>query len=559
MGFPFGAVLTFDYEKNKKVSLIDGLQRISTIIDFEEHPENYIDTEEETEQLYEVIKSRFTEKEKNDSNFTSQIKKRLQDKIKETLAFKGNEPLYLSQKVEEDEILKKYYEDSMLKRIINLQSALRNKKETFLRVDQILIPTIEFLGDIGELSTVFENINRGGKKLTKYQVFAAQWYNDVIQLNDKKYNKRILEEVIHRYISLNDNRDIEIENFSADKMREEGSINLSELCYAIGKLIIDVSPVFYGDKKNTEDLADELGYSALGIILGIDNRKLYSIQSHLELIKNNDFIEDLVSNMLKVFTSINNHFEKYLALPKQDKKYENKKISNFKFLSYFADLWSKNFKILPDKTIKDNSNGKDNTYSTTLNNLIYYYILDATKETWGNAGDARLNSYYLDSRTYLKRPSEKDFRDALIYWWEDRSSAPSIQFDDISKLILTVEYNLRSIKFPDGRDYEYEHVIARKRIKDKYRELSIPGGSLGNIMFLDGSINKAKKELNLYKLVNVTGGISESFVADNFYPIIEELEEAEIELNNDEASTTVKIIKERGTSIIESLIEKMYS
>ena len=67
-----------------------------------------------------------------------------------------------------------------------------------------MIPYIEFVGSVSELAEVFEKLNRGGVKLTKYQVFAAQFSKYNLYLNNDKYNKQILTHIIERYKYLNE-------------------------------------------------------------------------------------------------------------------------------------------------------------------------------------------------------------------------------------------------------------------------------------------------------------------------------------------------------------------
>ncbi|PAK38864.1 hypothetical protein CHI08_19875, partial [Peribacillus simplex] len=457
--------------------------------------------------------------------------------VKLTLASTDPKSSFLYKQISNDEILKPFWDSSMIENMIDLQDEIEFAKKNFLKVDQILIPTIQFLGDVSELAKVFENINKGGRKLTKYQVFAAQWYNNAIQLNDKNYNQKILNEVISRYQALDQNREIKIENFSADQMREEKGINLSELCYALGKLIIKNSPVFYSE-QNSEDLADELGYSTLGIIFGVDNKRLHTLQNYIVTINNADFVEELFEAAITVFTNINDHFERYLRLPKQTRQYENKKISNFKFLSYFADLWSKNFKITQEGRLSSDTTGVNTKYAKTLSNCIYYYILDAIQNTWGNAGDSRLNLYYLDKKTYTIRPTEQELRDAIMLWWNERISTGSLNFDDMSKLILTVNNNLKENGLLNGRNYDYEHIIVRNKVKDIYQTLQIPSGTLGNMMFLDSNINRSKKDLNIYNL-NLVGGqnIPDEFIKLNHYPTEEVIGNIEVDLKNSNGQT----------------------
>lgn len=56
-GFPFGSILIYKYEDDTKFSLIDGLQRYTTIRDYQNHPEKYIEFDEFVDRIYSLIAS----------------------------------------------------------------------------------------------------------------------------------------------------------------------------------------------------------------------------------------------------------------------------------------------------------------------------------------------------------------------------------------------------------------------------------------------------------------------------------------------------------------------
>jgi hypothetical protein len=564
-GFPFGSVLIYKYEEDTKVSIIDGLQRFSTIMDYEKNPQEYIDISEEIELLIRILTESYSG-EINAKTLAS-IKKNIEVIIKDVISNQNVGPMFLFDSMNSDTELSQFVDSMQLRDIIDIQHQITTKKSSYLKVNEIIIPTVEFLGDVSELSEVFENLNKGGKKLSKYQVFAAQWYRNTITLNDMKYNKAILEEIIKRYELLDRQREIKIEHFSPDKMREEKVINLSELCYALGKLIIKESSVFYNHKKEDglEDLANEIGYSTMGIIFGIDNKKLYSIENYIDRLQDAKFLNDLLSAIFKIFRNINEHFQQYLKLPNQDGSFENKKITNFKFLSYFADLWTRYFSITNDNRVNDRSTGGDISYSKTIENFIYYYIIDSVKGNWGNAGDSRLNQYYLDqTRNYLKKPTKKDLKDAIAIWWQERITNPSIQFDDNSKMLITIYYNLNKTNngLKIGRNYDFEHLIARNKIKDLYKNYNLPMGTIGNLMFLDSSLNRSKKDLNLYNQISSGETISQTYIDVAFYPeenLINHLENLISTKHEDLQERVTKFVIQRGENILNKLLDNLFN
>src|SRR5690625_3170415 len=50
-GHPFGAILIYKYEEDEKYSIIDGLQRFTTIEDYINNPEEYISFEDIVEHI----------------------------------------------------------------------------------------------------------------------------------------------------------------------------------------------------------------------------------------------------------------------------------------------------------------------------------------------------------------------------------------------------------------------------------------------------------------------------------------------------------------------------
>lgn len=70
--------------------------------------------------------------------------------------------------------------------LVELQGKIENKVKNTLDIKNLDIPYIEFTGDESELASVFQNLNTGERKLTKYQAFAAQWSNYEILLSNKE-------------------------------------------------------------------------------------------------------------------------------------------------------------------------------------------------------------------------------------------------------------------------------------------------------------------------------------------------------------------------------------
>lgn len=493
-GFPFGSLLLYKYDKEEKFSLIDGLQRFSTIMDYEKNPSEYYDFSEHIEEFvenYYVAQQGKKEVSKKISEYYKQFfpTKSLSESRNLYLKIVGEYPLIKKNLTEMDFaiIVEKVNED--LNKYVNLQ--------------ELEIPFIEFMGDESQLAEVFEKINRGGVKLSKYQVFAAQWFKTQIKLNYEKNNTELLNIVKNRYEQLNNDRQIEIQGFDEEEFLARRDINMSELCYAIGKMIIQESYVFIKKNKvENEELANELGYSTIAIILGIPNANMANIRKYSKLFIDSD-IEILISNILKIYREINDVFASVLKKPNSDGGQDEYQVefSNFQYLSFFASLWTSKY-LVSEKKLFEVRPKYTKEYELRKENFIGHYILDSVVKSWGNAGDRKIDDIYIyGNDKYLKSVKNEQLLYALTDWQETDLQKDKENISSLTKMILIIYYNITDkSKYLVSKKYDFEHIIPRKILKDyKAQGYKIPGGSLGNICLLSDFENRSKKELTVHQ------------------------------------------------------------
>ncbi|WP_172370422.1 GmrSD restriction endonuclease domain-containing protein [Sporosarcina jiandibaonis] len=555
-GYPFGSILIYKYEDIGKYSLIDGLQRYTTILDFRDDPSKYMDVDHFIQQIVNSIQTDIKINEAQKREYRGIIKEIIKEIIEK---HNKNEELcnyYLNDRIKEKIPV---FPRELERYAVNIQTDIINFSRNYLDINEIVIPCIEFIGDQSELAEVFENLNRGGKKLSKYQVFAAQWSNSEIYLDNGENGSNILNKVIERYIKLNDSRQIEIKDFDEYSMRKERKINLSELCYALGVLIIEELDVFFGKNDiEKEDLANEIGYSTMGILMNIPNNKLHKVIDKAEFFKDPAIVEEIVEKTLDVYQTINTYFNKYLLLPGNERKYESKVKTNFQLMSYFAALWVTRYDVdFDSKAIKTISNYRS-SYNLITKNFIKYYVLDIVNRTWRGSGDSLLNDIYINKNIRYSVPLDKEkLTNNLLEWHDEVVNKSSIRLEDVSKALLTI-HNSFSLNYFAADSYDYEHIIARRRLSPIYKSEEIPGGSLGNIMFMDKRLNRSKKDDNLYSQVKEGHILDVEYLRKVDYPSERELSIIENDLNSDKGESAKKFIKRRGRDILNSLINNLY-
>lgn len=554
-GYPFGSILVYKYDENKKYTLIDGLQRYTTILDFEKNPQSYIDFSDYIGTLVNIINP--------EESLSIGLKNKLKLEIKNSVnimiserEYKEN-PLFLYKLLE-----KSCYEISIdisdkMEQIIMTQKDLEKYVDEYLDIDNISIPTIFFTGDENELANVFENLNKSGKKLTKYQVFAAQWSNYLLILPQEKYSEIIINKVIERYNKLIETREIDIEGYDESKIRSTREINLSEFCYGLGVIILEKMSVFWN--HDNEDLANTIGYSTIAIVLDIDIRKLNKIIDNKKLFRNTILIEKLMKEIVKVYSDINNNFENFLKYPGTTNKYESQSAKDYQILSFFASLWVTKFENIVDEKLSNKSRYSKN-YNEIKNNLITHYINDIYSGYWSGTGDSKVNNIRENKgRRYEIKVTRESLENTLHEWWKDRQQTSSINFDAGSRTLIIIQSYYDSCEYEKKEKYELEHVIPRKYLQEIYRSKNIPGGSLGNLMLLEKSLNRSKQELSIYDYSHEYADIDYKKLNKRFYPSESDFNVIKKEMNEDSKDMTkIKdIIDKRGGEIINNLLNNM--
>lgn len=81
-GYPFGSILIYKYENDNKYSIIDGLQRFTTIEDYIDNPEKYIDFDDVVESIMDKFIDRNLFAQTTFDNYKIKIKNIIESYVK---------------------------------------------------------------------------------------------------------------------------------------------------------------------------------------------------------------------------------------------------------------------------------------------------------------------------------------------------------------------------------------------------------------------------------------------------------------------------------------------
>lgn len=525
-GLPFGAVLVYPKSKDPDAPLLilDGQQRLSTIREFRANPLIYwksLEHDEYVLQLRNVNECLPEEKELQEKNFDSLLE-------------------------EQDDALDDWLDDIddkiSRKRVRAIIRQTKNLMSSYINLDSLKIPAIEFRGSRERIADVFANLNQGGVPLSKYEIYSATWVHTEIHLDKSKLQESILWNVKQHYANMSQSTEFELDGFSEDELTQERTITLSELGIALGMFIRDNLKAL---APQTDNAAAELGFGILGIATDTDNRKLDTLIGSVGYIESE--LSTILSKVNRICRNLQDLFSKILKRFKSSKndEYALGISTTFKTLSYFAALWD----LDPES----------HDYRQSLKNIKAYYLYDALSKSWQSKGDLRLMDYYPSHhrRDYLTKINRDAFIESFNRWLSD--SAPGINFSKENTAIVTIHANLtylaKTVSY--GESFELEHIIPRKLINahDNKNPKKVLGNSIGNCMYLPRLDNNKKKDKTLYD-VNQSGRY-DKLIRESLYFSQPELDMAIKAIERHEFAVANEEISRRARKVAEATVEAL--
>lgn len=410
-GYPFGSLLLYEINDGPfQFQLIDGLQRLSTIIDYEKNPYNYIDFSDEEiagKELEEISKTYF---DTNEAFLPETCKNKMisimQTVFQDSSIVPANKALSVEKRVKKEIPL----DDEMLNVVAEKSGEILENINRSIDLKQLELPVVIFKGDASDLPNVFERVNAHGTKLSKYEMCAALW-------NDKTYrvpDESILEKVENRYQSIMDASNITVDNFEKGSILQSKEINLFEYAYAIGKLVKEKCVnVFF--KDNADDSAtDSVGFALLTVSVGGNVKQTEKLNEFFKNATSKNMVE-LKNKIVEVSSQVDHILKPYII--SKDGKYYTKYMEA-QIVSIIGTLFKLKYNVnSSDLKISENSDsGKK--YELFKQYMPQHYLYDLMKEYWAGSGDVKtmliLNN--MENNKYFNPIDENNWRTILDDW-----------------------------------------------------------------------------------------------------------------------------------------------
>ena len=529
-GEPFGIILIRDHDNTYE--LIDGLQRISTIKDFDKTPYEYLNpTDINMKEVDDLIKAHLTSLgfpedeeyiEEHHEEWRSKIFECLKDGLKEFQIMKRMQDSF--ELKNEDEINEIIYD-------------ICYKFKESIKLDGLKVMAINYTGPIENIPTVFYNLNTGGVQLSKYETYAALWYNPKYEVKDEE----LIEVVANKYTQLQNDSDLEVD-FEETTLWDEG-ITLFEYCYALGGIMRNEGLIQLKDKKlqilfdKNKKSTDPTGFELLALLLTDKINKADQLHKLLEKVSPN-FLVELKNTIKKSVKEVSEALAWLLdGMTHSALSSDSNYLIYHMIVSYIKEYYD----IKPEtQTIhkKVSSLPKEDFKKYAK----YHYFYDCITDFWNNNRQVSdLEREITDEKRrqrYWYNIEMGDWEEAIQSFMDSQKTSRKRV---LQKNKLFVDF-LTKMKVNENPQYEryftkdslekeeycldIEHIVPKKRIEDHINLLPeseqnvFPVSAVGNLCYLTSKDNRAKKHKTLYEYVKDSAAFStkDDFMKCIIYP-----------------------------------------
>lgn len=518
-GKPFGAILVF--KSMEKYEIIDGLQRFTTLRNYEDNPAEYIEIS--VDNFPQIEKIAKTVKEYLPSIPIELLEKRVIENVKDILKTVSLNDDRLIRTIR-DRILDQYCEDAISRKGANLIEDYILEMAKIWRNDidfrQLRIPTIIYTGEQSDLPDIFEKLNTGGTKLSRYEVFASTWNSILLEINNNEY----LDYIEELYKKKSERANLSISNYEEGSIKSKRIITLYELCFAFGKKIKDTCPVLFSTYSETEeDQVDSIGFTSLATILGIPLKKLSTLNHHINNTTNIDNLMKLMDEILTAYEKIEKLLKNYISTV------DNKVFTKFieaQILAIVGTQFKLFYNVNTDLSLTQSNVSK--TIKEGFKRFMpYTYLYDILSEFWAGSGDRKLAEELekpLNENRYTSLILKSKWENLLNEWMLNQISKKPKNVAIENKLFLNFICKNKIDWSNNQAKYDIEHIVPKKRLQDKNINSAV--SAIGNLCLLPTSDNRRKKEETIYEYLDRTSDITEineEKALKLFYPTRDEI------------------------------------
>lgn len=494
--FPFGSLLLYKDQNNtdalERYKLIDGLQRTQTLRNYSRHPNSSFKSTEFPDNFIDLVArsiDAWSELDCLASRNVNRLRRLILEWVWESRGFTeadGWGATALTEKLLRDmaELEEDTYEFYMARRsLLENDSVYRHHVQTFLDsiqktsdIGKVEVPVIIYAGPSSELPTLFVLLNTQGIKLSRYDIYAAQW----LDYRYRVENPDIIDAIWRMYGTLEDeglNLDVAADGQDAIS-RIERPYTLFEYLFGLGQCLTRDFPQFFKPVK--VDVPSPVGFNLVSACVGsgVADNDVRNLPNEIRGLD----ISKLEACLLESVDFVNRVMQPVLGVQRS---------GQVKIPYYHADLQLVSI-IATAFRVRYNCNDLSELESWAekrsrlLQQIPMYYLFDILSESWRGAGDNRLVEVLTSERYLQLPPTDRTWDQALSIWYRNhvntRHHAQSYIKDDFPEYLL-LRYVLKQ-RLQRAQTFHVQHIVPVSRLvspPSHYHEFYGPINSISNL------------------------------------------------------------------------------
>ncbi len=510
-GFPVGTLLF--YERNAELyTLIDGLQRGSTIKDFINNPTKYFGERDiDDEVLNDIVNFFVFEGGKNEfkEKVSKEIKKIINSMEWETDNIQNLQVSIAEKLVECFEFKEGKSELDLSKKIT---PCVTNYTKLFDEIKNIRVPVLVFSGSESDLPTVFERINNMGTQLSKYEIYASTWA--VHGYTKKVDNDEILSKIIEKYDSF-ESEGYTLEGYDKTELETSREVSIFEYGLGFGKYICEKYEYLFESDDNDQEI-NQVGFEILNACF---KQPLTDIKELDEFLNRVD-INKLEERVLEAIDFVNSALKPYIKFKGNSRnKGKSKKRLIYHPKNQIISMISTTFREKygyydeeNDDEIRMNLDVENETWDNNqkkLNSYLpHHYLYDIIGKYWSEGSGHKI-SKILDDNRYLKPINKFTWKSRLDEWFTEsmeRSEKKKVKnATNDEKLFLNYVFVTNFSAYDqesDDKKFDIEHLAPKKQMRSFIEKNDWPGlpiSSVGNLCYLPEYDNRKKQDNTIYQ------------------------------------------------------------
>ena len=441
-GYPFGSLL-FAKHDNNTYSVVDGLQRGTTVCDYVYNPLSKNNFSYVDEDILNNIRLILFPGNLNYSINVS-IKNIILEYLYEKKTFEKVDRYELSELIQ-DSFPSQEDGRCVLRAISNaLRPFLEQLKSMYDNICSVIVPIIVYSGPNELLSDIFNRINVKGISLNDYEIYAAVWDSKKKTVN----NSEIVQYAVNKYIAVTQ-EGYEIDGFDANAMLARKELTAFEYFFGLGKYWIRKFECLQIEKDAGDDKVSEIGFEIVDACIS-DTKDISNLDKafhHLNMNKLQRRIEEAIAFVLATIAEVGEFKGNTRKFKVLHSKYQIISLISFTFRQMYdldnLDLKRTNWESFSAEYKK---------------RMLSHYIADIITNEWHEGGGNKVyftarEERYLDTisrsrwETIFDGYYQKQLSNAQTERFPPPTNADSIILNCIYADIFSAREQLSTLKF----------------------------------------------------------------------------------------------------------------